>query len=79
MNPIAATLLLALLDAPLGLAVRSCRMPRQPLDAREDLAKTRTLSTAICDGAGETLKMSVILICSYPRVTEPRAGVADSY
>jgi hypothetical protein len=41
-------------------SVRSRWMPRQPVDAREDLAKTRPLSTAICDGAGETVKMSVI-------------------
>jgi len=33
--------LLALRDVPPGLAIRSCRMPRQPLDARDNLPKER--------------------------------------
>src|SRR5215813_5019967 len=39
--PVAGTLLLALRDVPPRLAIRSCRMPPQPLDARDNLSKER--------------------------------------
>src|SRR5262249_55061218 len=39
--PVAWTLLLALRDVPPRLAIRPCRMPRQPLDARDNLPKER--------------------------------------
>src|SRR5437660_566176 len=48
-SPFAGTLLLALRDAPPGLSVRSCRMPCQPFDAREDLTKEGSGQVGFCE------------------------------